>query len=123
MNKKAEELRNRVTDEDWEKIHEISKSKYQTWEWNYGKSPTFDIQHSQRFPAGTIDIRLDVAKGVIKSAKIYGDFFGWGEVGDIEEKLIGVRYEKAALEETMKDIDTQHYFGNIKKDEFIQLIY
>lgn len=112
-----------LTDDDWEKIHEISKNKYQTWEWNYGKSPKFDIQHSHRFPVGTIDVRLDVAKGVIKNAKIYGDFFGWGEVADIERKLINVRYEKAALEEALNDVDIQHYFGNIEKDEFIQLIY
>lgn len=112
-----------LTDEDWERIHEISKNKYQTWEWNYGKSPKFDIQHSHRFPVGTVDVRLDVAKGVIKNVKIYGDFFGWGEVADIEQKLKGVRYEKAALEAALKDVDTQHYFGNIEKDEFIQLIY
>ena len=112
-----------LTEEDWEKINEISKNKYQTWEWNYGKSPKFDIQNSKRFPAGTIDVRLDVVKGIINDAKIYGDFFGWGEVADIEEKLKGIRYEKAALEEALKDVDIQHYFGNIEKDGFIGLIY
>ncbi|WP_338470764.1 lipoate--protein ligase [Niallia sp. XMNu-256] len=112
-----------LTDKDWEKIHELSKNKYQTWEWNYGKSPKFDMQHSHRFPVGTIDVRLDVAKGVIKDIKIYGDFFGWGEVADIEEKLKGVRYERTALEEALQDIDIPHYFGNIEKDEFIGLIY
>ena len=25
-----------LTDEDWEKIHEISRNRYQLWEWNYG---------------------------------------------------------------------------------------
>ncbi|WP_428909912.1 lipoate--protein ligase [Niallia sp. Krafla_26] len=112
-----------LTEEDWEKIHEISKNKYQTWEWNYGKSPKFDIQNSKRFPVGTIDVRLNVAKGIITNAKIYGDFFGWGEVADIEEKLKGTRYEKAALEEVLKDIDIPHYFGKIEKDEFIGVIY
>ena len=112
-----------LTEEDWEKINEISKNKYQTWEWNYGKSPKFDIQNSKRFPAGTIDVRLDVVKGIINDAKIYGDFFGWGEVADIEEKLKGIRYEKAALEEALKDVDIQHYFGNIERDAFLQLLY
>ncbi|MBB6446064.1 lipoate--protein ligase [Bacillus benzoevorans] len=112
-----------LKDADWEKINEISRHKYQTWEWNYGKSPKFNIQNSHRFPAGTIDIRLDVDKGVIHHAKIYGDFFGWGNVADIEEKLKGVRYEKAALEEALKDVDTKHYFGNIEKEELLGLIY
>ena len=112
-----------LTDADWEKINEISQNKYQTWEWNYGKSPKFNIQNSHRFPAGTIDIRLDVEKGIIENAKIYGDFFGWGNVADIEEKLKGIRYEKAALDEVLKDVDTKHYFGNIEKEDLLSLIY
>lgn len=112
-----------LTDADWEKINEISRNKYQTWEWNYGKSPKFNIQNSHRFPAGTIDIRLDVEKGIIQNVKIYGDFFGWGDVVDIEEKLKGIRYEKTALKEALKDIDSKHYFGNIEKEDLLGLIY
>lgn len=112
-----------LTGTDWEKINELSKNKYQTWEWNYGKSPKFNIQNSRRFPAGTIDIRLAVEKGIIENAKIYGDFFGWGNVADIEAKLKGVRYEKAALTDALQNIDIQHYFGKINKEEFLDLIY
>jgi lipoate---protein ligase len=112
-----------LTDEDWEKINEISKNKYQTWEWNYGKSPKSNIQNSQRFPSGTIYIRLDVDKGVIQNVKIYGDFFGWGDIADIEAKLQGVRYEKAALDAALKEVDVKHYFGNIEKEDFLNMIY
>src|SRR5690606_6424913 len=65
-----------LSDEDWEKIHEISRNRYQTWEWNYGKSPRFNIQKTERFPSGGIDLRLEVNKGIIEEVKIYGDFFG-----------------------------------------------
>jgi lipoate-protein ligase A len=64
-----------LTEEDWEKIHQLSKERYQNWDWNYGKSPKFNLQHSHRFPVGQIDVRLDVDKGVIENCKIYGDFF------------------------------------------------
>ncbi|MFH7818295.1 lipoate--protein ligase [Neobacillus thermocopriae] len=112
-----------LTEEDWEKIHQLSKERYQNWEWNYGKSPKFNLQHSQRFPAGSIDVRLDVNKGMIENCKIYGDFFGVGDVGEIEEKLIGIRYEKNEIEKALADLNTHHYFGNISKDEFICLLY
>ncbi|MED3572462.1 lipoate--protein ligase [Cytobacillus praedii] len=112
-----------LTDEDWEKIHQLSKERYQNWDWNYGKSPKFNLQHSHRFPVGGIDIRLDVDKGKVENCKIYGDFFGVGDVGDIENKLIGVRYEKAELEKALEEIDIKHYFGNITKEDFLQLIY
>jgi lipoate-protein ligase A len=112
-----------LTEEDWEKIHQLSKERYQNWEWNYGRSPKFNLQHSHRFPVGSIDVRLEVNKGVIENCKIYGDFFGVGEVSEIEDKLIGARYEKNEIEKTLADIDTTHYFGNVAKDEFLNLLY
>ncbi|MFJ8236121.1 lipoate--protein ligase [Ureibacillus sp. NPDC094379] len=112
-----------LTDEDWEKIHEISRNRYQTWEWNYGKSPRFNIQKNERFPSGGIDIRLEVNKGIIEDAKIYGDFFGVGEVTDIEQLLIGVPYSREAISEKLGDIDISHYFGGITKEDFLKLVY
>ncbi|MEK3799657.1 lipoate--protein ligase [Peribacillus sp. FSL H8-0477] len=112
-----------LTEEDWNKIHEISKERYQSWDWNYGKSPKFNLQNSHRFPVGSIDIRLEVNKGRIESCKIYGDFFGVGEVAEIEELLNGVRYEKEAIADALADLDVTHYFGKVTKDELINLIY
>ncbi|MDM5333859.1 lipoate--protein ligase [Ureibacillus composti] len=112
-----------LTDEDWEKIHEISRNRYQTWEWNYGKSPRFNIQKTERFPSGGIDIRLEVNKGIIEEVKIYGDFFGVGEVTDIEQLLLGVPYSREAIGEKLGDIDIAHYFGGITKEDFLKLVY
>lgn len=112
-----------LTEEDWNKIHEISKERYQSWDWNYGKSPKFNLQNSHRFPVGSIDIRLEVNKGRIESCKIYGDFFGVGEVAEIEELLNGVRYEREAIADALADLDVTYYFGKITKDELINLIY
>lgn len=112
-----------LTEKDWENIHELSKERYQNWDWNYGKSPKFNLQHSHRFPVGQIDVRFEVDKGVIKNCKIYGDFFGVGEVQEIEEKLTGLKYEKSQLAAALEEIEIKHYFGNISREDFINLIY
>lgn len=112
-----------LTEDDWKNIHELSKERYQNWDWNYGKSPKFNLQHSHRFPVGSIDVRLEVNKGIIENCKIFGDFFGVGDVSDIEEKLTGIRYEKAEIDRVLEDVNIKHYFGNITKDDFTQLIY
>ncbi|WP_077617184.1 lipoate--protein ligase [Bacillus sinesaloumensis] len=112
-----------LTDKDWEQIHQISKERYQNWEWNYGKSPKFNYQHTHRFPVGSIDVRLEVQRGIIENCKIYGDFFGVGDVEEVENKLIGTKYEKAELETALENVDIQHYFGKISKEDFIHLIY
>ncbi|PEF37695.1 lipoate--protein ligase [Bacillus sp. AFS094228] len=112
-----------LTETDWEKIHEISEDRYQNWEWNYGKSPKFNLQNSHRFPVGSVDIRLEVNRGIIENCKIYGDFFGVGEVADIEQKLTGTRYDKEAISRVLDEIDVRHYFGNVTKEEILALIY
>ncbi|MEH7122029.1 lipoate--protein ligase [Bacillus sp. JJ1773] len=113
----------KLTDEDWEKIHQLSKERYQNWDWNYGKSPKFNLQHSHRFPVGQIDIRLEVEGGTIQHCKIFGDFFGVGDVAELEERLTGLRYERSAIEKAIEDIDVKYYFGNITKEDFLNLIY
>ncbi len=111
------------TDEDWKRIMEISEERYQQWDWNYGKSPKFNIQHSHRFPVGQIDVRLEVAKGKIEECKIFGDFFGVGDVEEIQKRLIGVRFSKSELENALKDVNISHYFGNITNEDFVNLLY
>ncbi|MEH7884530.1 lipoate--protein ligase [Bacillus sp. JJ1609] len=112
-----------LTEKDWENIHELSKERYQNWEWNYGKSPKFNLQHSHRFPVGQIDVRFEVNKGIIENCKIYGDFFGVGDVNEIEAKLTGLKYEKSQIAAALEEMDIKHYFGNVSKEDFINLIY
>ena len=112
-----------LTEEDWANIHALSKERYANWEWNYGKSPAFNMSHSERFPVGGIDVRLQVKNGVIEDAHIYGDFFGVGDVADIEALLVSTAYEKSAITESLGDIDITTYLGGITKEQFLQLIY
>ncbi|WP_163537117.1 lipoate--protein ligase [Gracilibacillus sp. YIM 98692] len=112
-----------LTEEDCANIHELSKERYQKWEWNYGKSPKFNIQHSHKFDGGLVDVRLDVQKGFIENCKIYGDFFGVGDVTDIENRLIGVRYNRTVMDKALEGLDVTHYLGRITKEDFLALIY
>ncbi len=111
-----------LTREDWEKINQLSRERYQNWDWNYGKSPKFNLQRTHRFSVGQIDVRLEVNKGLIENCKIYGDFFGVGDISEIEAKLKNIRYEKAAIEQALADVNVVYYFGSISKQELIDLI-
>ena len=112
-----------LTEEDWANIHKLSEERYQKWEWNYGKSPKSNIQHSHRFPTGSVDVRLEVNKGVIEEVKFFGDFFGVGEMEEVEVLLVGKNYSKEAIEQALESVDVPKYFGGITKEELIQLMY
>ncbi len=113
-----------MTEEDWAGVYQLRDEKYATWDWNFGKSPKFDIQREKKFPSGIIDLRIKVKKGgEIENVKIYGDFFGKDPVEDIEEALKGVRYTKEDVALALKDFDLYTYFGQIENQEFIDLVY
>jgi lipoate---protein ligase len=112
-----------LTEEDWVKINEISDKYYRNWDWNYGKSPAFDIERRKRFPIGSIEVRFNVQEGKITEAKIYGDFFGLGDIADVEQAFIGTRYDKSALKDVIDQIDVKKYFGNITHEDLLELVY
>ncbi len=112
-----------LTDDDWTKIRALSAERYGNWDWNYGKSPKFNMQHAHRFLVGGIDVHLQVNKGIIEDVTIFGDFFGVGEVAVIEESLKGVQYDRLPMSEALNSIDIPTYLGGITKEEFLQLIY
>ncbi|MEA3308994.1 MAG: lipoate--protein ligase [Chloroflexota bacterium] len=112
-----------LTEADWDEIHRIKAERYDCWEWNYGRSPEFNVQHSHRFPAGEVDVRLNIHQGEIQSAKIYGDFLGDGEINDLEQCLIGTRYDRAPLAAALAALEVSTYFGGVTREEFLDLIY
>lgn len=112
-----------LTEADWEQIYALSEERYQQWDWNYGKSPRFNIQKTHRFPSGGIDVRLEVNRGIIEEATIFGDFFGVGDIAEVEALLVGAKYDRAAIATAMEEIDMQKYLGGITKEDFLQLIY
>lgn len=112
-----------LTESDWSQIRKISQERYANWEWNFGRSPKFYMERTQRFPIGSIDLKLNVEDGIITAIKIYGDFFGVGNLEDIENKLIGKKYTKQSVAESLRGLDLSLYFGKITLEEFLTLIY
>lgn len=113
-----------LTEEDWEEIDRFAEKYTDNWEWNYGKSPKFDLEQSQRVEGvGTVEMKLNVKNGIISKIKIYGDFFGMGEISDVEEQLEGTKYEAKNIQEKLEQVDLKKYIGNITAKEFTNILY
>jgi len=98
------------------------KEKYSTWEWNFGKSPDFEIQKIHKFPFGILDTRLDVRDGVISHCKIYGDYFSKKDIVHLENSLIGLKYDKRELSINKDIIKINDYFDNLKFNDYINYL-
>ena len=81
------------------------------------------MNHRQRFPIGSVEFKMNVEKGYIKDVRIFGDFFGLGEISDVEKRLEGIKYDRSEIEKALEDVDVQNYFGNIEKEDLLNLIY
>jgi len=113
----------KLSSADWAKIHSISEERYRNWDWNYGKSPEFNLTRTQRFEGvGIIDARLFVEGGVMKEVTFFGDFFGVGDVDELASLLTGVPYRRDAIEAALADVDVARYFGNLGKEAFVSLL-
>lgn len=111
-----------LRENQWKEVHELANSKYRNWDWNYGRSPEFNIQKINRFDFGQIDARIDVKDGTIQNLKIYGDFLAHGDTIEVESKLIGKKYKEDEMIEALKELDMNHHIGNISREDFVKFL-
>jgi len=111
-----------LSDSEWAEVNKLSESKYKTWEWNFGRSPEFNIQKVNRFDFGQVDARIFVKDGKIKNIKFFGDFLGYGDSVDVEKKLEGIVYKEEEVLNALKDTGLKYYFGNVELTEFVKFI-
>ena len=78
-------------------IKKIEEKKFLDWNWNYGKSPDFNITKTTQTAGGKFVVNLNVKNGIITDCKLNGDFFFMGDIIDFEKNLIGCVYEKSAV--------------------------
>ena len=124
VNNRADVPEYTLSTDDWAQIAAIRAERFANWDWNYGRSPAFTSERYHKYPQGAVDFRFNVEQGGnIKEIKIYGDFFGVGDIADVEERLTGIPYRRDAITAAFADIDTALYFGGIAaKDLIDQLV-
>lgn len=108
------------TDEDIEEINKIVKERFETWEWNYGKSPQYGYRNAVKYPGGLVEYNLNVEAGIIKEISIYGDFFGERDIGDLEDILEGTKHSMEELKKALNVLNLEEYMKGISPEDFIE---
>jgi lipoate-protein ligase A len=111
------------TDEDIRNIEKLRDEKYNTWEWNFGMSPDYNLKNEKKFSGGTVEVDLNVSDGIIRDIKIYGDFFGKKDVKDVEEMLKGVKHSENDVKNVLSSIDIGEYFSNITLENLLDVMF
>lgn len=102
-NDKIEELYNRNMSNEW--IY--SDKRYLT---------DYTLHKRRKYPFGIVNIEMKLVKGVIDNIVISGDFFGLGDIGELERNLIG------KIPNNIDYIDISSYIDKMTFEEFEALI-
>ena len=112
-----------LTEADLERVRQIQKERYDTWEWNYGNSPAYAIVKERRFDGcGKLEVHMNVEKGMITAFDVFGDYFGNGDKDQLRQHLLGVKLTEEALKEALQSLNFSDYFCHLEKDQFLDLL-
>ena len=106
-----------LTEEELREVQRLRDEKYATWDWNYGKSPAYDMVNHRRFAGGTLEVRMNVRHAVIQEIGFTGDFLSRRELAPLTEALRGCAVEPDAVEEVLRQFPLPEYFGTITAGE------
>ncbi|MEW8955005.1 lipoate--protein ligase [Clostridium sp.] len=106
-----------------DKIDDIVKNRFSTWNWNFGISPRYTYSKEKRFPGGTIELNFNVKNGLIESLKFYGDFFFTRDLKDLEDKFIGIRHEEASILKLLEELPIDEYIKGITSEDILFLMF
>lgn len=112
-----------LTAEDITAILELRNIKYNTWDWNFGKSPEMSYQKEMRFTSGYVSVSMIINDGLICNFKINGDFFEGKPVEELEQIVEGKRYDRTELETLISQLDVSDYIHLLKNEELIKLLF
>jgi len=110
------------TETDVAAINKLRDEKYATWDWNFGQSPGYNMVNSLRTGGGHLEIHLDAQNGVIKHARIFGDFFNIGDIAELEQFLTGTPHNEASIRQKLQQIHLSDYLVNITEDEIVRCL-
>jgi lipoate---protein ligase len=107
--------------EDNLEVLNLSLSKYDSWDWNYGKSPEFNLKKERKFHGGNVCVYLLCEKGRIVKAEFKGDFFTYKEISELERKMINAPIGHE-LKDWLFSANADNYIRGVSAEDLYQLI-
>ena len=104
-------------------VQRLSDEKFSTWDWIYGQSREADLVRSGKLACGTVEARLCLDRGVLTAVAFGGDFLGGLPAAQLAQRLSGVRFERAALRETLDAAGVSNYFDGVGTEALLDLFF
>ncbi|MDR1171973.1 MAG: lipoate--protein ligase [Bacteroidales bacterium] len=110
------------TDADIAAISKLRDGKYATWDWNFGKSPGYNMVNGIKTNGGYLEVHLDVQNGIISHVRIFGDFFNVRDTAELEQLLTGTPHNETSVRQKLEQISLSDYLVNVTVDELVKVM-
>lgn len=111
-----------LTNEDYKAIEKLRSEKYATREWNYGRVSEYNYKKEHKFDFGLVSVNAEMKGDLIKEIRIYGDFFGNGNIEDLEQALEGETLDAGFAERMEQKINIGHYIKGMTAEHLEKLL-
>lgn len=93
-------------------IEHIADTKFRSWEWIYGHSPSAEFSRTCKFPCGTVTVRYSLKHGRFTDVSFEGDFLGARPASELAAMMTGMRPED------LYTLPVGEYFDGLSVEEF-----
>lgn len=106
----------RLSPAQLEEIEQDAETKFRTWEWNFGHSPSADVHLSRKFPCGTVEARFSLKEGRIKGLQFGGDFLGGLAPELLAKTLEGCPFKRESLLAVLHGTPARETFDGLSNE-------
>lgn len=111
-----------LTAADRSAVDALRAEKYDAWAWNFGAAPKYTWSRAVKFPFGLVDVRLNVAEGMICGAALYGDYFGRLDSAELADALVGLPHRREEILIRLRALPLGDYIAGASPDALLPLL-
>lgn len=112
-----------LTEEELAQVRELKETKYDTWEWNFGRSPKYNVTNKRKWDGGILEPRISVEKGRIMEIVFYGDFLSVSSLEGLTEALKGCAFRREDVAAVLERFPLRELFGTITEKQVLDTVF
>lgn len=112
-----------LSEEELRAVEALKREKYDTWEWNFGRSPQYDVANKRYWSGGSLEVRAAVKEGRITAIAFYGDFLSRRPLDQLTASLQGCAFRREDVGAVLAGHPLPDYFGGITESEILETMF
>ena len=111
------------SERDRAEIRRLRDTRYRSWEWNYGSSPSGSLVRRARIEGcGCVEARFEIQQGRIDGLHLYGDFFSLDGTEQLVERLNGLRLDREELTAKLAEVPVERHIVGLSQQALMELL-